>query len=205
MPKQDHWEILGPPDNSENITLEKFWEDASVDRDRHLGQENIDDIEQDLHLSGIYEDLRIPDGSSTLAALSIGITESKMERKAFDRCYLRYKRMQEYFFSLKLACGPKPEQMEFVRKWLPNLTLVNDIEAHLGKIESAMVKAAGGAGTSLPTLLDLSTVKAANKIGGAAFHEAKPLNIRQKRERRKGRREATAKLAMVQTHLVEAN
>ena len=204
-PKQDHWEILGPPEKSENVTVEKFWEDTSDDRDGHSGYDDFVGIEDDLSVPGIDEDLRVPDDSSPLVALPRGITESKLAQKAFDRCYVRCKRMQEYFYNLKIACGSKPEQMDFVRQWLPKLPMLNDIEACLGKIESGIVKAAGGAGTSLPTLLDLSTVRAANKIGGRAVHEAKPLDAREKRNRRKRQREVTTKLAKLQTPLVEAN
>ena len=51
-----------------------------------------------------------------------------------------------------------------MRKWLPKMPIVHDIEPNLAKLESKLLKASGGAGSSIPSLLNLSTVTASNKF-----------------------------------------
>ena len=87
--------------------MDKFWEDKPGDYDGNLRQDDID---------GIYKDLQLPFDSAPLAAVPRGTTEAKLAKKVIDHCYLRCKRMQEYFNSLKTACRPKPEQLEFLQE-----------------------------------------------------------------------------------------
>ena len=67
------------------------------------------------------------------------------------------------------------------------------------------MKASGGTGSSIPSLLNLASVTASNKFGGESIDEAKPQDVRGALRRRKRLRKVSTMLAKVQTPLVEAN
>ena len=134
-----------------------------------------------------------------------GDSDVRLVKKAFKKCFQRAKRLQEYFFRLESAASITSGQKSFIQDWLAKLNIVQDIEKQLSNCESALLKASSASGVSLPSFLNLTSVRAVNKFGGGEVSENKPQDVREAREGRKRRRQHESMLEKLQTPLVEAN
>ena len=216
-PTDDGWQLLGPPEGSEDIPVEKFWEqgvDMAADGDIESpdSKEALSDFEgvELFDVSPIRDEMidtysPMPDITQPVR-LATGKSEKRLVRQQFQKLHDSAARLKDTFYNMQGAFQVSSNKDLFALEWIEKMDILTSAEQMLSQLESMMMLASGGTGKSYPVVSSLEAVQARNKTSRFALRERRPLDVQTQRQNRRRMRETMrSHLDSLQTPLVEAN